>query len=386
MRELGRVLRIAVPIAAVLIMVLALRPAASVVSAQDRVDALSKTLVCPVCNGLSLDQSPSKVALDGVVFVTEKIDEGWSDDDIYEYWAGVYGTSAILDPGRSGLGPVLWGVPFALLLLGGYVIFTRRRTDAPLVTHVSVIGQRMDQVTSDIEDLERQVADGELDPATAQELRDVYTAELGDLSDKDSDVPVRTGVEPKIKVGAAVIGAVSAVMGLVAIVGLNNPQSNATEGVINDVLNGQQVDLADVTNEDMEVVVANNPDVLPMRRALARRYFEEGEFSKALEHFIYILDREKDAESLATVGWMTYLSDSAETAASLLDEALVVDPDYVTAQVWLALVRLEGLNDPAGAVPLLERALLSTELPPETVSVIEEALTLARKRAASGAG
>lgn len=386
MRELGRVLRIAVPIAAVLIMVLALRPAASVVSAQDRVDALSKTLVCPVCNGLSLDQSPSKVALDGVAFVTEKIDEGWSDDDIYEYWAGVYGTSAILDPGRSGLGPVLWGVPFALLLLGGYVIFTRRRTDAPLVTHVSVIGQRMDQVTSDIEDLERQVADGELDPATAQELRDVYTAELGDLSDKDSDVPVRTGVEPKIKVGAAVIGAVSAVMGLVAIVGLNNPQSNATEGVINDVLNGQQVDLADVTNEDMEVVVANNPDVLPMRRALARRYFEEGEFSKALEHFIYILDREKDAESLATVGWMTYLSDSAETAASLLDEALVVDPDYVTAQVWLALVRLEGLNDPAGAVPLLERALLSTELPPETVSVIEEALTLARKRAASGAG
>lgn len=386
MRELGRVLRIAVPIAAVLIMVLALRPAASVVSAQDRVDALSKTLVCPVCNGLSLDQSPSKVALDGVVFVTEKIDEGWSDDDIYEYWAGVYGTSAILDPGRSGLGPVLWGVPFALLLIGGYVIFTRRRTDAPLVTHVSVIGQRMDQVTSDIEDLERQVADGELDPATAQELRDVYTAELGDLSDKDSDVPVRTGVEPKIKVGAAVIGAVSAVMGLVAIVGLNNPQSNATEGVINDVLNGQQVDLADVTNEDMEVVVANNPDVLPMRRALARRYFEEGEFSKALEHFIYILDREKDAESLATVGWMTYLSDSAETAASLLDEALVVDPDYVTAQVWLALVRLEGLNDPAGAVPLLERALLSTELPPETVSVIEEALTLARKRAASGAG
>ena len=386
MRELGRVLRIAVPIAAVLIMVLALRPAASVVSAQDRVDALSKTLVCPVCNGLSLDQSPSKVALDGVAFVTEKIDEGWSDDDIYEYWAGVYGTSAILDPGRSGLGPVLWGVPFALLLIGGYVIFTRRRTDAPLVTHVSVIGQRMDQVTSDIEDLERQVADGELDPATAQELRDVYTAELGDLSDKDSDVPVRTGVESKIKVGAAVIGAVSAVMGLVAIVGLNNPQSNATEGVINDVLNGQQVDLADVTNEDMEVVVANNPDVLPMRRALARRYFEEGEFSKALEHFIYILDREKDAESLATVGWMTYLSDSAETAASLLDEALVVDPDYVTAQVWLALVRLEGLNDPAGAVPLLERALLSTELPPETVSVIEEALTLARKRAASGAG
>ena len=82
MRELGRVLRIAVPIAALLIMVLALRPATSVVSAQGRVDALSKTLVCPVCNGLSLDQSPSKVALDGVAFVTEKVDEGWSDDDI----------------------------------------------------------------------------------------------------------------------------------------------------------------------------------------------------------------------------------------------------------------------------------------------------------------
>ncbi|VAV92793.1 hypothetical protein MNBD_ACTINO02-2987 [hydrothermal vent metagenome] len=386
MRELRRILRIALPIAAVLIMVLALRPAATIPSDEQRVDALSKTLVCPVCRGLSLDQSPSKVALDGIDFITEKIAEGWTDDEVYEFWASSYGDKAILDPGRSGIALVLWGVPTAMVLLGGYVIYRRRRGGANIAVDSRVVEQRVEQVKADLADLDRQIADGELDEETAAKLRDVYEREGAALAEKESDTSSPTGVESRIKMGAAAIGIVAGVIGIVAIVGLNNPQSNATEGVVADVLSGNTRNLDDVTNEEMEVIVANNPDVLAMRRALARRYFDAGEFSKALDHFLYILEREKDAESLATVGWMTFLSDNPDTAASFLDEALKVNPDYLTAQVWLALVRLEGLNDPAGAVPLFEQALRAPELPDETRTVIEEALALARERINGGTG
>lgn len=384
MRELRRILRIAIPLAAVLLMVLALWPVPTPLSAAERVDTLSSRLVCPVCRGMSLKDAPNKVAKDGVAFITAKVDEGWTDDEIYQYWSGTYGNQAILDPERSGLAPVLWGVPTILVLAGSYVIYKRRRGGAPLAVDSRVVEQRLEQVGVDLTDLERQVADGELDAETAEQLRQVYELEGAALSEKESTTSAPVGVESRIKVAAFGIGVVSVMIGIVAVIGLNNPQSNAVEGVAGAVLSGETTNLDDVTNEEMEVIVANNPDVLAMRRALARRYFDEGDFSKALGHFLYILEREKDAESLATVGWMTFLSDNPDTAASFLDEALKVNPDYLTAQVWLALVRLEGLNDPAGAVPLFERALRAPEMPEETRTVIEEALALARERIDGG--
>jgi len=40
-------------------------------------------------------------------------------------------------------------------------------------------------------------------------------------------------------------------------------------------------ELDNVTNEEMEIVVADNPDIFAMRIALANRYFDEVNYSKA---------------------------------------------------------------------------------------------------------
>jgi tetratricopeptide (TPR) repeat protein len=72
-----------------------------------------------------------------------------------------------------------------------------------------------------------------------------------------------------------------------------------------------------------------------MRLALARRYFEEGEFDKALDHYFEVLDREQHPEALANVGWMTYLSGYPDVAVGYVEASVERDPTFLTARWYL---------------------------------------------------
>jgi thioredoxin-like negative regulator of GroEL len=111
------------------------------------------------------------------------------------------------------------------------------------------------------------------------------------------------------------------------------PAAEATDGVATAVLEGQGGrDLASISIVEMEGVVAQNPDIPAMRIALADRYLEEGDYSKALEHYMIVLDQEpENSTALARVGWLTYLSGEAELAEPFLVKALVIQPDFPQA-------------------------------------------------------
>ncbi len=121
----------------------------------------------------------------------------------------------------------------------------------------------------------------------------------------------------------------------------------------------------------MEEVVAANPEVLPMRLALARRYLEEGSFSEALGHYMYVLERETNPEALMYVGWMTYLSGDATTARALLDQSLALDPGEPLAQWFQANILFFGVGDQKSAIPLLEAVLASGTAPSEIITEAE---------------
>jgi cytochrome c-type biogenesis protein CcmH/NrfG len=123
----------------------------------------------------------------------------------------------------------------------------------------------------------------------------------------------------------------------------------------------------------MEAVVAANPEVIPMRLALARRYVEAGDFSSALPHYFEVLERDaRNPEALMYMGWMTYLSGDAETGVALIEQSLEVAPGDILATWLLANARYYGLGDRAGAVPLLEAVLASGLAPPEIVAEAEQ--------------
>ena len=226
-----------------------------------------------------------------------------------------------------------------------------------------LLEDRRDRIVADLRALDQQIAATEIEAETAELLRRRYEVDLADTLDeldaaRREPEPGRSRQRVAIGIGAFVVAATAAVVGLASAV-----DSSPTPV-------DQGIDLATVTNEELEEVVAANPDIVPMRLALARRYVEAGDFSAALPHYFYILERGPNAEALMHLGWMTYLSDDAETGAALLERSVDLDPGNLQAKWFLANVRYRGLGDRAGAIPLLESVIASGEAPAD---IAEEA-------------
>lgn len=92
----------------------------------DRVHSLAERLKCPICTSESVADSPSQVARDLYDLIGEQVADGWTNDDIFEFFVATYGEEVLLDPKASGAGIVLWIAPLAALAIGGAVIAGRR--------------------------------------------------------------------------------------------------------------------------------------------------------------------------------------------------------------------------------------------------------------------
>jgi cytochrome c-type biogenesis protein CcmH len=99
---------------------------------QDRVQALGSSIKCPVCQGEAIADSPSETANAMMDVVAEKVDEGLSDDQIFEYFRARYGDGILLDPRFEAKTFLLWLLPVAAVAAG--VIMILRRRQAPVAT------------------------------------------------------------------------------------------------------------------------------------------------------------------------------------------------------------------------------------------------------------
>ncbi len=243
--------------------------------------------------------------------------------------------------------------------------------------------EQIEQVDADLAAVDSDEAAGDLDAATAEELRATYRSERMrlarelDTAAADQDIgPNRRRVAWGVGVSVAALVAVGWFMS--TVIDDRAPGELATGGIAGEVASGG-VDLASVSNEEMEAVIAENPDIVGMRAALARRYFSEGEFSAALGHYLIVLEQDPgNAEALANVGWMSYLSDEAELAEAYVTRALDAAPGYPEALWYLANIRLFGVADPQGAVEPLEQLLAVDGLPDEVQAEAQSLLEMAQ--------
>ena len=91
----------------------------------DKRNNITKILRCLVCQGQSIYDSDSEFANSLKILVDRKIDEGLTDDEIYEYFKNKYGEWILYDPKLNKNTYILWFMPLLIFLLGGAIIFKK---------------------------------------------------------------------------------------------------------------------------------------------------------------------------------------------------------------------------------------------------------------------
>jgi cytochrome c-type biogenesis protein CcmH len=96
-----------------------------------RARAIGRELRCVVCQNQSIDDSNADLAQDFRRIVRERVLAGESDDEILQYMVDRYGDFVLLKPPINAGTILLWGGPFAVLLIGGGIVAwtLRRRRD-----------------------------------------------------------------------------------------------------------------------------------------------------------------------------------------------------------------------------------------------------------------
>lgn len=87
-----------------------------------RATALAAQLRCPVCQGLSIHDSPSPLAQDMKDLIRGQVAAGSSDQDVRDYFVSKYGEWVLLEPDPTGFNLLVYLLPALALLAGAGVI------------------------------------------------------------------------------------------------------------------------------------------------------------------------------------------------------------------------------------------------------------------------
>ncbi len=148
-----------------------------------RVYQLSTQLMCPVCDGQTLDQSQAQLSLDMQKVIQQKVEDGESNADIRAYFVERYGEAVLASPDAGGFNFLAWVMP-AVIFVGG----------ALLVGNAFLNMRKHKRTDSGIPDRQKSVEIATVDSVDVDEEVDEYleradreiAAAIGDGSLKES--------------------------------------------------------------------------------------------------------------------------------------------------------------------------------------------------------
>ncbi|HEX8725885.1 MAG TPA: cytochrome c-type biogenesis protein [Gemmatimonadaceae bacterium] len=84
---------------------------------------VASQLRCPICQGESLQDSPSELAGEMRNLVKTQLAQGKTPAEVKAYFVSKYGEWILLDPRAHGFNLVLYAAPYVLLVIGLGVIY-----------------------------------------------------------------------------------------------------------------------------------------------------------------------------------------------------------------------------------------------------------------------
>ena len=91
----------------------------------DELKKISKNIRCLICQGQSIDDSNSDFAINIKYVILKKLNEGSSENEIYDFLKSKYGDWIIYKPEFKLYNLLLWLIPYFIFLIGGILIYQK---------------------------------------------------------------------------------------------------------------------------------------------------------------------------------------------------------------------------------------------------------------------
>jgi cytochrome c-type biogenesis protein CcmH len=88
---------------------------------------IAATIRCPVCQGLSIADSPAEMAQNMKAQVRELLSRGYTREQILSYFERSYGQFVLLAPKFQGVNSLVWTLPILALILGIFIVFVKMK-------------------------------------------------------------------------------------------------------------------------------------------------------------------------------------------------------------------------------------------------------------------
>lgn len=119
-----------------------------------RTSQVGSLLRCPVCQGMSIADSPSEMAVNMKHQVRELLARGYTEEQILKYFELSYGQFVLLKPKFEGVTSMVWLLPLIALLIGGAVLYFkfRKLENAPEPTAAAATAATSAASAGEVED------------------------------------------------------------------------------------------------------------------------------------------------------------------------------------------------------------------------------------------
>jgi cytochrome c-type biogenesis protein CcmH len=125
-----------------------------------QVKEIAAQLRCPVCQNLSVADTPSELGRNMRALIRDQLQQGRTREEVIDYFVDKYGTWILLEPERRGFNLIVWWGPGLGLLggLAGLILVLRRwvRATPPPAPPPAPAAPYLEQVRRDVANLAAQ--------------------------------------------------------------------------------------------------------------------------------------------------------------------------------------------------------------------------------------
>jgi cytochrome c-type biogenesis protein CcmH len=89
----------------------------------DQVNAIARQLYCPVCENVPLDVCGTQACAQWRALIREKLVDGWTEEQIKEYFSNQYGDRVLSEPPARGLNWLVYIIPPLVFFAGAFFLY-----------------------------------------------------------------------------------------------------------------------------------------------------------------------------------------------------------------------------------------------------------------------